>query len=217
MKTRILKQFLAASLFLLSQNTFGQLSTIDSLKLIPENPNTGDEIKLICHSTFSTGGCDLQNYSVSFQGNQITVNLEYEPGFLTYICHSVDTISLGNLNAGDYGLHANLIIQPMDEITDTDTLSFTVDNSLNVIENPGAESLIIYPNPFDREFQIKTDAIIEQVEISSVSGQKIILNKTLISHNKTIDVSGLKNGIYLLILTDINGNQYTKRIFKNTL
>lgn len=217
MKTRILKQFLAANLFLLSQNTFGQIHAIDSMKLIPENPTAGDEIKLICYSAFSSGGCELQNYSVSFQGNQITVNMEHEPGFLTYICHSVDTISLGNLSMGDYQLYANLIIQPMDELADTDTLSFSVDNSLRIDEHSNTGNLTIYPNPFDQAFQIKTDAVIEQLEISSVSGQKIILDKTLITLDNMIDVSGLKNGIYLLIATDTKGNKYTKRILKNTL
>lgn len=217
MKTSTLKQFLAVSVFLLCQNTFGQLAAIDSLKLIPENPNVSDEIKLICYSTFAYGGCDLQNHSVTFQGNQITVNLEYEPGFLAYICHSVDTISLGNLNTGNYQLYANLIILPMDETADTDTLSFSVDSPLNIGENPSAGSLIVYPNPFYQEFQIKTDAMIETVEIHSVSGQKITLKESTVSPNKTIHLPDLENGVYLLIATDSKGNKYTKRIIKNTL
>jgi hypothetical protein len=135
---------------------------------------------------------------------------------LTYICHSVDTISLGNLNTGAYELHANLIIQPMDEIADSDSLYFSVDAQLRIDENSDNSNLSVYPNPFDRELQIQTDVAIEEMEISSVSGQKISLNKALIPVNKTIDVSDLKNGIYLLKITDTKGNKYTRRIIKNS-
>ncbi|MDF3029158.1 MAG: hypothetical protein K0S23_3465 [Fluviicola sp.] len=216
MNTSTLKQFLAFSTFLVCQNTFGQIPAIDSLILIPENPNTGDEIKLICYSTFPTGGCDMQNSSVTIQGDQITVSMEHEPGMLTYICHNVDTISLGDLNPGDYELHANLIIQPMDEIVDSDSLFFSVDAQLRIDEHSDTGSLSVYPNPFDRELQIQTDAVIEEVEISSVSGQKISVNKEHIPVDKTIDTSDLKNGIYLLKMTDNKGNKYTRRIIKNS-
>ena len=217
MKISTLKQFLISGLICFGQQTFVQAQGIDSLKIIPENANAGDEIKVVCFSTFPTGGCDLMDYSVTFQGNQITLNLEHEPGMLTYICHSIDTISLGTLNAGDYDLHANLIIQPMDEIVDWHTTSFSIDSPLGFDDLTNTANPEVYPNPFDRELQIKADAIIESVEISSVSGQKIVLSENTGFNEKIIDLSDLKNGIYLLILTDINGNQYTKRIFKNTL
>lgn len=217
MKSTKINQFLISGLIFFSQQAFGQAGGIDSLKITPQNALATDEIKVICYSTFSHGGCGLVTHSVTFQGNQITLNLEYEIGFLTYICNSVDTISLGNLAAGDYQLHANLMVQPMEEIVDTDTASFSIDNPLSLEDETHPENLEVYPNPFNQEVQIKTTAVIEEIEISAISGQNVVLKQTLNALDKTIDLSDLKPGIYLLTALDSNGNKYTKRIVKNTL
>ncbi|AEA44457.1 T9SS type A sorting domain-containing protein [Fluviicola taffensis] len=215
MKELIFNQLLILSLILMSQKAFGQNPTIDSLKIIPENANTNDEIKVICYTTFPSGGCELVNHSLIAQGNQLTLSLEYEFGFLTYICHSVDTISLGNLDANNYQLHVNLIIHPMDQIVDSDNVNFSIDTPLSINSHSTKYSLTVFPNPFENELQIKTDATIEKVELSTFSGQKIILKEITVPNDTMIDVSELKNGIYLLTITDNKGNKYTKRIVKN--
>jgi hypothetical protein len=216
MKTHKLKQLLIPGLILFSQQVLGQIPAIDSLKLIPENPTVADEIKIVCYATFPSGSCDLENHSVIVLGNQITLNIEYSPGAATYICHDVDTISLGNLNAGDYELDVNLIIQPMDTIEDHDTLFFSIGNLLGINENTNTFDVSVHPNPFNKELRIETDAIIEKVELNSISGQKV--SKEIdFAHDKKINLSDLKDGIYLLVLTDNKGNKSTKRIFKSSL
>ncbi|MNU79405.1 hypothetical protein D3C71_690190 [compost metagenome] len=215
MKAIKFKQTLIGGLLFLSQHAFGQIPAIDSLKIIPENAHAGDEIKVICYATFPAGGCDLMDHSITIQGNQITLSMEYIDGAATYICHSVDTISLGNLSSGNYHLHANLMIQPWDEIVDFDTTSFFVDIPLSIGNNGNIPDLAVYPNPFTDEIQIKTDAIIEQIEVSAVSGQKIDLKENGLNAEKKINVSDLKNGVYMLVLTDIKGNKHTERIIKN--
>lgn len=212
MKIMKLKFMLIGSLMLLGQHVFGQLPAIDSLKIIPENPQAGDEIKVICYATFSSGGCDLMDHDILIQGNQITLNTEYMPGAATYICHSVDTISLGILEADDYQLHVNLIIQPQDAIVTSKNADFTVSDVLGLDQNSGIR-LTIAPNPFDHEFQIKTDATIEKVEINTLSGQTIFRSSGLIPENK-ISVSGLKNGTYILVVTDNKGNKRSQHIIK---
>jgi hypothetical protein len=77
-----------------------------------------DEIKVVCHSMFTSGGCDLTKFTVDMDGQYdpsgsmggIHVNAYHEVGMLTYICESIDTIPLGKLDAGyhflDYSLTA---------------------------------------------------------------------------------------------------------------
>ncbi|WP_300666558.1 T9SS type A sorting domain-containing protein [Fluviicola sp.] len=215
MKAKKLKQILIPGFILFCQQAFGQLPSIDSLKIIPDNPTANDEINVICYATFSSGGCDLMNHSITILGNQITLNLEYMEGSATYICHSVDTISLGNLRSGDYYLRTDLSIQPSNQVLDSDSTSFFVDNPLRTSENGTISDLTIYPNPFTDEIQIKTDAMIEKVELKSVSGQQIYLKENDLNPEKTITVPDLKNGVYLLVLTDHKGNKHTQRIIKN--
>lgn len=216
MKTHKLKRLLIPGLILFSQQVLGQIPAIDSLRIIPENPTIADEIKIICYATFPSGSCDLQNHFLTVQGNQITLNLEYNPGAATYICSDVDTVSLGNLDAGDYELDVNLIIQPMDVIEDHETLFFSIGNLLGIRENSINFDVRVHPNPFNKELRIETDAIIEKVELNSISGQKVSKEINL-AYDKGIDLSDLKDGIYLLTLTDNKGNKSTKRVFKSTL
>ena len=95
-----------------------QCSEIQQLTIIPEKPTIADEIKVVCHSIFTSGGCDMTNYTVEMDGmydptgatGGIHVNAYHEVGMLTYICESIDTIPIGKLNAGyhflDYSLTA---------------------------------------------------------------------------------------------------------------
>jgi hypothetical protein len=91
---------------------------IKQLAIIPENPTVADCVKVVCHSSFTSGGCDMTNYTVEMDGmydptgatGGIHVNAYHEVDMLTYICESIDTIPIGKLNAGyhflDYSLTA---------------------------------------------------------------------------------------------------------------
>lgn len=214
MKSKPFKQLLVLGAILCCQNTFGQLPSIDSVKLIPQNPISTDEIQLICYATFASGGCDLQDHLVSISGNQITLSLEYTPGMATYICHAVDTISLGYLMAGNYETDINLILTPQDAIADHEELNFFVGTQLGTNESSDDFQVAIQPNPFEQGFRIETNARIEKMELFTVSGQKINKEFSLQSA-KGMDLSDLKDGIYLLTLTDQNGNRHSQRIIKN--
>jgi len=88
------------------------------LGIIPEKPTINDEVKVVCHSRFTSGGCGMTKYTVEMDGwsdpsgvtGGIHVNAYHEVGMLTYICESFDTIPIGKLNPGyqflDYTLTA---------------------------------------------------------------------------------------------------------------
>lgn len=89
---------------------------IQKLGIIPENPTVADEVKVVCYSSFTSGGCDMTNYTVEMDDPSsgttggIHVTAYHEVGMLTVICESIDTIPIGKLNAGyhylDYSLTA---------------------------------------------------------------------------------------------------------------
>lgn len=76
--------------------------SIDKLEILPENPTPEDEIKVICHSTFTSGGCDMVDYDLSIGKTGIYIEAYHEVGMLTYICHSSDTINIGKLPGGHH-------------------------------------------------------------------------------------------------------------------
>lgn len=192
-----------------------QGSMIDSLKIIPANPTVNDEIQLVAFTTFPTTGCDLTFQSVIVEGNYISVTLEFTLGDLTAICNSIDTLQVGMLPAGTYELNAILMVHPLEAIFDTGTIEFTVENALNTGETTPLRGLDIFPNPCTDEFQIKTPPGFEvsSVEIISAAGSRVAMQ--VYNPGQTIDMSGLRSGVYLVVMTDAEGNRTTGKVVKS--
>lgn len=198
-----------------TQYTFGQQgSVIDSLKIIPINPTTSDEIELIVYTTFQTGDCDLNTPAITFDGNEISVMLNYTVGDYTAICHSVDTVSIGNLDPGDYDLTALLTVNLLEAIFDSDTIGFAVGNVLSVSGLSVGNEVGVYPNPFHTELTIKSSNGVDlrYVEIYSLLGEKVFRKE--ISSNSPIDASHLPAGLYIAVLTDKSGIQHIVKTMK---
>ncbi|MGV3612018.1 MAG: T9SS type A sorting domain-containing protein [Fluviicola sp.] len=214
MKNKTFRYLLIAGLTILSNLAFAQLPAIDSVKLIPANPASNDLLKVVCYTTFTHGGCSINSVQTEQIGNDIFLNLDYSVGMATYICHSVDTFDLDNPGAGTYQLTINLATNQQDIIEDTHILQFQIDPYLGIDEFR-SNSFTFYPNPVQHELRFKANFTVEKIEIRSVSGQ-LIHSTELLPGNPTIDVSALKQGIYLMTLVDPSGNTFTQRISKNT-
>ena len=192
-------------------------SRIDSLKIIYTNPSGGDNIKLICYTWFSQSECDLVDHTIQIQSNKITVMLNYEVGDLFTVCNQVDTFLIPTLNPGNYELLTSLTINDLNEISDTDTVKFTVGNDLGIGNAGNHEDLNIYPNPFLNELQITANSGLNLVnlEIYSTTGNKV--KQIKFDPDKKIHVTDLQAGLYFIVLTDNKGNRYKKKMIKNDL
>ncbi|MEY8758041.1 T9SS type A sorting domain-containing protein [Chryseobacterium tongliaoense] len=69
----------------------------------------------------------------------------------------------------------------------------------------------IYPNPTNGILNIKTDSVIENVNIVNVVGQQV---KIQLSGNQ-VNMPGLPNGIYIIELKLKNGQTVVKKVVKN--
>jgi hypothetical protein len=68
--------------------------------VIPARPTIEDNVKIVSHTTFSSGGCGLVESQVMHDSNSHYISALHHMGMLTYICHSVDTFDLGTLSKG---------------------------------------------------------------------------------------------------------------------
>ncbi len=75
----------------------------------------------------------------------------------------------------------------------------------NVIEN-----IALYPNPTNSILNIQTSLVIKEASIYSILGEEILKSKL-----KTIDVSNLQNGLYLLKVETENNLSKTFRFIKH--
>ncbi|WP_343637648.1 T9SS type A sorting domain-containing protein [Fluviicola sp.] len=213
MKNIRLKQFLIAGLLFLSGHTFAQqLPGIDSLKLIPANPTSNDALKVVCHTIFPYGGCQLNSIHAEQQGNDIFLSLDYTIGMITYICDRKDTIPIDNPGAGDFRLLVSITTNGQATVHDTDTLEFHIDPFLGIQEFTSG-GFDVYPNPFHHELTFKTTFPVGKMELHAMTG-KLVYSGEQLPENPPIDLSYLEQGIYMVTLTDPDGNAFTRRIVK---
>ena len=75
------------------------------------------------------------------------------------------------------------------------------------------ENVVLYPNPVKNELYLKTIAIIERLEIYSITGELVKQESTLINASK-INVENLVSGVYFLKLMTDEGVISTHKIIK---
>lgn len=215
MKTHQL--ILAALLFTFFLSSNSKAQTIDSLKIIPTNPTTADTIKVIIYTFYSTSPCGLDTIAFDTIGNQILVSATAQLFDGAAPCYSIDTLTIGLLNAGDYELICDLSTDTPQTIYDTDTIYFTVQlaNGLQLIDNPD-QRIKIYPNPANNWLTVSVKkSILGKIKIEAFDlASKLVLvdNQPLQNEFLQVNVSSIiNNGIYLFKLTFPDG---TNDVFK---
>lgn len=74
-----------------------------------------------------------------------------------------------------------------------------------------SQNFILYPNPTNGLFQIKTEQEINSIEVSDVFGRRMLYSE----NNQTeINISNFTNGIYFVRFSDSKGNTVVKKIVK---
>ena len=74
----------------------------------------------------------------------------------------------------------------------------------------GGDLLTVYPNPVANDLYIQSDKPIKKIEIYSISGVCVYRCENA---DQKVDVSGLSNGLYLLIVNTDNG-VFSRKIVK---
>lgn len=186
--------------------------SIDSIVVIPSNPNTSDTIKVIVYSNSPYSYCDLDSFQYYNNNNEIFVTIFTHLGDLSSPCYSVDTLTLGTMNSGTYTLFLDLSLSSI--VYDSDSVIFTVQLS-NGIKALERKSQNYFPNPVNDWLTIP---LIPNITGSITIEILDILGKVIFSENQTvtydtlrINITDIKNGNYLFKLTFHDG---TSEVFK---
>lgn len=157
------KSFTILSIFsFVATLSFAQL---DSLKIIPKNPTSIDSVRVIAYTTFTSGGCDQLNFSITTATNWVYVDACHESGIMAVMCGSVDTINLGVFTAGSYNLNYEVRrVNPVTDPTDCSgqplldsmktTFSVTASSSIGKIDAP-KNMVTLFPNPANGAIAIR--------------------------------------------------------------
>jgi len=154
--------------------SFASANTINSITIIPEKPQAGDEIKVVLNSTLA--GCFKFNSSViSSDSNSFytdAVYFETQPG-CKCMCQYSDTISLGKIKEGNYylifGLYVRYTNSSGNSLIKKDTIKFSVgpqkygySNILNIVPafpKKGDEIILVSKNRFEAGCNLLDSAV----------------------------------------------------------
>ena len=80
--------------------------------------------------------------------------------------------------------------------------------------NETINNILVYPNPTNNVLYIKSNQQIESICLYDITGKNIIKKQTKNNLNQ-LDISNLRNGIYVLHLVDENQKITVKQVIKN--
>lgn len=205
--------------FLLTSQLKAQLPAIDSLRIMSQHPATSDSVKVISYSTFPSGGCEMISSVVNINEKIISVHVVHTIGMLTVICHSVDTLTIGKLEAGSYELRYYLTEADNLKIYDIDTICFTVESITGFQAEPRPIFKIkVLPNPFSLQTVLYTEDSFKDanVLVYNTYGQIVQQIRPVSGASIAIQRNNLPNGIYFVHLIQADKkSQITKVIISD--
>ncbi|MDG1848898.1 MAG: T9SS sorting signal type C domain-containing protein, partial [Flavobacteriales bacterium] len=84
-------------------------------------------------------------------------------------------------------------------------------SSLNT-EELVSYNMSIFPNPSEKEIQISASSEISTYSVFDLTGKLILSQSDVNANTVVIPRNGLKNGLYLAQISDVNGNSITRKI-----
>jgi hypothetical protein len=213
-----------------------ELNKFDFLEHItPGLPNNSEKLAFVIFNVnmnkqIRSAVFNVQNDAVDVVGN--FNNWQSIISFSDPDKDSIYTYTLMNMNAGDTikfrfrMKHDNKMIE-FGELTNTvmhrsailyegcNTLNFVFNNDSNLVnvEQMKYNDFNIYPNPATNHFVINSSITPSSISIINITGQTVFSSNNINSFSKTIDVSELPAGIYL-VKAIIENKKYITKIIK---
>jgi hypothetical protein len=78
----------------------------------------------------------------------------------------------------------------------------------------GREDISIFPNPVKTTLNFSNLKDVDQITISNIVGQQVLVTRNIRNEKVSINVSSLTNGIYMVSVTDRSGNSTVRKIVK---
>lgn len=177
-----------------------QLPTIHAHTLIPQNPTSSSQVKIVTHlETPNSAFAVDKQYTVTPLTKSIKLHLCHAYGMPTVITHHIDTFAVGQLPQGVYSVQLNAYMSGAGQHcarvdSNFASFTFTVSGTVGVYESRSAAKVKVYPNPAHDYITIEPTG--RKVRIFSLQGQLVLSAEAALSGR--LSVEGLPAGMYLL-------------------
>jgi len=189
---------------------------INSVRIQPENPIEGEEIKVITNITTPSLGKEIST-SFYWQNDTVFITGCWWNGIFTSPKGFMNSFNIGKLNSGNFVIHFTAF-----EDSGVDScgagrfqirvMNFTV-GIIGTQINHYKTSYTLYPNPFRSEFFLTTTNI-DNIKILDHCG-RILESIEVNGEEKTVlNPSNLKCGSYYIHLSKENTIIYRERLIK---
>jgi hypothetical protein len=174
---------------------------IDSLYILPANPQPGDSIRFV-YSVATPTISYLLSRTVLIEETTIEVDVCYTATAATAISYFKDTLELGILETGDYqlsfraSLTGDTLVCYVDDYQ-SQVLSFSV-GAPNSISIPiKTVSTRVFPNPASTSFTLEAEAPFNTLRMFNATGE-LVWKQTYSGKRLTtnIPLSNFPNGLY---------------------
>jgi len=156
-------------------------------------------VKVVGRATASVSGTD--DWSINTASSvAITISQYIYGEYSSILDHNYQVIGVVYNRNTDYKVEPRI---------ETDIMDLSAMNDVNDLAN----SIRVYPNPFDKfiTLNVSSNVVITKAVITNIAGQLV---KEVINPNNTIPTSELRSGVYFISLHTVDGIAKTERIIK---
>ncbi|RLD54456.1 MAG: hypothetical protein DRJ01_18010, partial [Bacteroidetes bacterium] len=179
--------------------------TIDNIVLTPAIPTAGNEVTVVADYNDDVEVVEKHFYyglDIDSVNNELTLEAV---GFSGNTYRAI-------IPAQETGVTVYFTIEATDvEFTTTYESSYNVITGINDIN---MNNISIYPNPVSDMLHINNLTNVKNITISNVIGQKVKTVNNINSEILNINTSDLERGVYIISITDNNGNVRSSKLLK---
>lgn len=203
-----MKKLLFLFFLIFNKFTLAQTVQVNNIILFPANPSNIDTIYAIADLVFDHDNCQLNNYYLTFNGNDVTLNTKYCLGNNSSNCYVIDTFNLGVFSTGNYYFNFSLAIIPNNCVAPAYTIYTDLIDTVDVgtytitVENKSIDKFTILANPTTNSTICIKANNINPFQISCFNS----IGNLIFERNNVIDTENIflpnDKGIYMLRIVD---------------
>lgn len=175
---------------------------INSVEVLPQNPDGSDEISIATFIATPGNGAFLQ-HQFHWENDTLVVEACYYSGLLTVVTEIYDTVPIGTVPAGDYVLQfIASISSDEDSCVANDSQTFFSSFSVNAAVGLDANKQLLsklYPNPAKEFVMLTSVSEKPMVQVFAFTGQQVEIPMIHAGNELLLDIHSLAAGIYEVV------------------